>query len=129
MASDAAAPSPAYPGSCHCGAVRFVVRFEPDETTHCDCTLCTMKNARMIRVPEAALEIVGGADMLATYRWNTGVAQHHFCRVCGIYTFHRKRADPASFGVNVHCLDGFDIDRYPHRIADGIGMSLVGNNP
>ena len=114
-----------YQGSCHCGVVRFEVECDPVEMTTCDCTLCVKKNALMIRVPETALRITAGEDDLATYQWNTMRAKHHFCRRCGIYTFHRKRIDPASFGVNVFCLEGFDIAALPVRATDGVGMSLV----
>lgn len=113
-----------YTGSCHCGAVRFTVEADPAEMTTCDCTLCVRKNALMIRVPEAALAVTMGEDALSEYRWNTGRARHHFCRVCGVYTFHRKRADPTSFGVNVFCLDGFDATALPVRKTDGRSMSL-----
>ncbi len=115
-----------YQGACHCGTVRFVVSAEPDETTSCDCSLCVKKNARMIRVPEAGLTITAGRDALATYEWNTHIARHHFCTRCGIYTFHRKRSDPGSFGVNVFCLEGFDPESLPHRRAEGRSMSVAG---
>jgi hypothetical protein len=114
-----------YIGSCHCGAVRFAVEAEPVEMTRCDCSLCARKNALMIKVPEAALEVTAGKAALATYRWNTWVARHHFCRTCGIYTFHRKRAEPDHYGVNVFCLDGFDVTALPIRQADGKSMSVV----
>lgn len=112
-------------GSCHCGGVSFVVDHEPDETTSCDCSLCVKKNARMVRVPLEALTILGGQDLIATYEWNTRVAKHHFCTRCGIYTFHKKRSDPSSYGVNVYCLEGFDPESLPHRLADGLTMSVV----
>jgi hypothetical protein len=114
-----------YAGSCHCGAVRFEIEAEATEMTTCDCTLCVKKNALMVRVPEQSLTITSDAASLATYQWNTHVARHHFCTRCGIYTFHRKRADPTSFGVNVFCLEGFDRSRLPTRPTDGIGMSIV----
>jgi len=50
--------------------------------------------------------ITQGADNLATYRFNTGTAEHHFCRTCGIYTHHKRRSNPSQLGVNVACLDG-----------------------
>lgn len=118
-----------YPASCHCGAVRFQVDAEPVEMTTCDCSLCARKNALMIKVPEAALTVVAGADVLAEYRWNTRVARHHFCRICGVYTFHRKRADPTSFGVNVFCLEGFDTTILPIRQTEGLTMSLEEPTP
>ena len=114
-----------YSGSCHCGAVRFSVVTEPVEMTRCDCSLCARKNALMIKVPQAGLILEAGAADLATYRWNTRVACHHFCRVCGIYVFHRKRAEPDHFGVNVFCLEGFDVEGLPIRLADGQAMSVM----
>lgn len=115
----------AWDGSCHCGAVRFHVAAEVDEVTSCDCSLCSRRNARMIKVPEAALSLLAGGDVLSEYRWNTGVARHFFCSRCGIYVFHRKRAAPDHYGVNIFCLEGFDASAYPHRATEGVGMTVT----
>jgi hypothetical protein len=116
---------PAYSGSCHCGAVQFRIDAELDELTTCDCSLCTRKNALMAKVPERALTITAGEDVLSIYEWNTNRAKHYFCSRCGIYTFHRKRAAPDHFGVNVFCLEGFDPASVPVRATEGIGMTVV----
>ncbi|WP_380783126.1 GFA family protein [Sphingomonas sp. R86520] len=116
-------------GSCHCGGVRFTVDYEPVELTTCDCSLCIKRNALMVKVPEAALSLQEGQELLATYEWNSRAAKHHFCRQCGIYVFHRKRAAPDHFGVNVFCLDGFDIGSLPVRATGGKGMSVVSDAP
>lgn len=111
-------------GSCHCGAVRFQVEAEITELTTCDCSLCVKKNAVMAKVHESALTITAGENALSLYRWNTGRARHYFCSRCGIYTFHRKRAAPDHFGVNVFCLDGFDPSSAPVRATEGADMTL-----
>ena len=111
-------------GSCHCGAVRFQVEAEIIELTTCDCSLCVKKNAVMAKVHESALTITSGEGHLSLYRWNTRVARHYFCSRCGIYTFHRKRAAPDHFGINVFCLDGFDAASVPLRATEGVGMTL-----
>ncbi|MBA4012620.1 MAG: aldehyde-activating protein [Phenylobacterium sp.] len=111
-------------GSCHCGAVRFQVEAEITELTTCDCSLCVKKNAVMAKAPASALTITAGEEHLSLYRWNTGIARHYFCSRCGIYTFHRKRAAPDHFGINVFCLDGFDPSTIPVRATEGVGMSL-----
>lgn len=116
-------------GSCHCGEVQFTVAFDPTVLTTCDCSLCVKRNAMMAKVPEAALTITRGQDLLATYTWNSRVAQHHFCKRCGIYVFHRKRAAPDHFGVNIFCLDGFDVASLPVRATEGQGMTLVCEDP
>lgn len=116
-------------GSCHCGGIRFTVAHDPVELTICDCSLCVKRNALMAKVPEAALRIEQGEALLETYEWNSRRAKHHFCRRCGIYVFHRKRAAPDHFGVNVFCLDGFDVASLPVRATEGRGMSVVCDNP
>jgi hypothetical protein len=116
---------PQYQGSCHCGTVRFTLRAELVELTTCDCSLCVKKNALMTKVHESALVITAGADALSLYQWNTRRAKHWFCSRCGIYTFHRKRAQPDHYGVNIHCLDGFDVTTLPVRATEGLNMSVT----
>jgi AraC-like DNA-binding protein len=79
----------------------------------------------MTKVPEAALRVEAGEDLLTLYEWNTKRAKHYFCSRCGIYVFHRKRAAPDHFGINIFCLDGFDVSSLPVRETDGVEMSLV----
>ena len=111
-------------GSCHCGAVRFRVEGVIDELTTCDCSLCTMRGALMFKVHERALTVVAGEEMLTLYQWNTRRARHYFCSRCGIYVFHRKRAAPDHFGVNVYCVEGLDPASLPVRATEGASMSI-----
>ena len=111
-------------GSCHCGAVRFRVEAVIVELTTCDCSLCVKKNAVMAKVPEQALTVLEGETMLSLYQWNTHRAKHYFCRQCGIYVFHRKRAAPDHFGINVFCLEHFDMTSIPVRPTEGANMTV-----
>ena len=111
-------------GSCHCGAVAFRIEAEIAELTTCDCSLCTMRNAVMAKVPEAALTITQGEERLTLYQWNTRRAHHYFCDRCGIYVFHRKRAAPDHFGVNAFCLHGLDLAALPVRATEGANMTV-----
>ena len=111
-------------GSCHCGAVRFRVDWDITELTTCDCSLCVKHNALMTKAPENALTILSGEEMLTLYEWNTRRAKYYFCRSCGIYVFHRKRAAPDHFGVNIFCLDGFDPSSIPVRATEGATMTV-----
>jgi hypothetical protein len=65
-----------------------------------------MRGAVAVTSTDAGFRILDGADKLATYRFNTGIAEHHFCTVCGIYTHHKRRSNPDEIGVNVACLEG-----------------------
>jgi hypothetical protein len=83
-----------------------------------------MRGAVAVTGSIAEFTILQGEDKLATYRFNTRVAEHHFCSVCGIYTHHKRRSDQNELGVNVACLEGvspfdfrevivFDGNRHP----------------
>lgn len=111
-----------YGGSCHCGAVRFSIRADITELTTCDCSICRRKNALMTKVHESAFELLAGAEALTLYQFHTHTAKHYFCRICGIYPFHRKRVTPDFVGINVHCLDGFDPAGIPVRATVGAAM-------
>ena len=97
-----------YDGGCHCGRVRFRVRGDLADVTDCNCSMCTKKGILHLIVPQAQFELVSGRDDLTTYTFNTGVAQHHFCRHCGIHSFYVPRSDPDKIDVNARCLDDVD---------------------
>lgn len=113
-----------FDGSCHCGAVQFSVTATVTEITTCDCSLCKMRHALMLKVPEQALTIRQGEQALTLYQWNTRRAKHYFCKHCGIYVFHRKRSAPDHYGVNVFCLKDFDPATVPVRATEGASMTV-----
>lgn len=120
---------PLYRGSCHCGAVQFEIETEITDLYTCDCSLCSKKNALMTTVHEDKFKLLAGDDALTLYQWNTRIARHFFCSVCGIYPFHKKRSMPDHYGVNVRCLGGFDPSTVAVRKADGKAMTVVAENP
>jgi hypothetical protein len=94
-----------FQGGCHCGAVRFRVRVETFRITDCNCSICQKKGFLHLIVPPEQFELLQGAEALQTYTFNTGVAQHHFCGICGIAPFYRPRSHPNHFDVNARCLE------------------------
>jgi len=112
-----------FKGSCHCQAVQFEIDSDFPELTTCDCSICRRKNALMVKVHQTNVRIISGEDSLTEYTFHTQVAKHYFCKVCGIYPFHRKRVTPDFFGVNVQCLEEFDPAGIVVRATDGIGMT------
>jgi hypothetical protein len=109
-------------GQCHCGAVRFTVTLTEGlaSARRCTCSLCRMRGAVALTSTPDDFLLTAGEDALATYRFNTNVAEHHFCRHCGIYTHHKRRSNPDQLGVNVACLAGlspFDFGEVP--VMDG----------
>jgi hypothetical protein len=93
-------------GGCHCGRVRFEADAPAALTVQdCNCSLCTMSGFWHLIVPAARFRLVSGADDLVEYRFNTGVAKHRFCRVCGIKSFYIPRSNPDGVDINARCLD------------------------
>jgi hypothetical protein len=118
-------------GACHCGAVQFTVTLTEGfaSARRCTCSICRMRGAVAVTSTPDHFCITDGQDYLATYRFNTNTAEHHFCTVCGIYTHHKRRSDPHQLGVNVACLEGvspfefreivvFDESRHPADNAE-----------
>lgn len=101
---------PRLTGSCHCGAVRYEIDATIDRVTECNCSICRKKGILHHRVDPDRFRLLAGEDALATYRFGTGVAQHRFCRHCGIHVFTRPRAAPDLYTVNVRTLDDWDLD-------------------
>lgn len=95
-------------GSCHCGAVKFEAELPVglSSARRCTCSICRMRGAVAVTSTDEGFRITQGEDKLATYRFNTKAAEHHFCSVCGIYTHHKRRSNPDQLGVNVACLEG-----------------------
>jgi hypothetical protein len=95
-------------GSCHCGAVKFTAELPNGlaSARRCTCSICRMRGAVAVTGGIDGFKITQGADKIATYRFNTRVAEHHFCIDCGIYTHHKRRSNPDELGVNVACLQG-----------------------
>ncbi len=95
-----------YNGSCHCKAVTFQVE-APDEidAEDCNCTICTKTGFLHLIVPKNKFTLLTGKSNITTYTYNTGVAQHYFCKTCGIKPFYIPRSNPDGIDINVRCLD------------------------
>jgi hypothetical protein len=109
-----------YHGGCHCGRVRFRVSGDLATVEDCNCSICVKKGGFLhLIVPTEQFKLLSGHDDISTYRFNTGVAQHHFCRHCGVHSFYVPRSDPDKIDVNVRCLEGVDVATIAAAKFDG----------
>ncbi len=93
-------------GGCHCGRIRFEVEAPGDlEVNECNCSICRLTGFLHLIVRKDDFRLVSGKDDLSTYQFNTGVAKHFFCAVCGIKSFYIPRSNPDGYSVNARCLD------------------------
>ena len=107
-------------GGCHCGAVRFEVDAPAVLTVQdCNCSICRKTGYLHLIVPRARFRLLQGEHALVTYTFNTGVAQHRFCGVCGIKSFYVPRSNPDGIDVNARCLDDGTVQRLIVEPFDG----------
>ena len=98
-------------GGCHCGVVRFEVDAPKTlEASRCNCSICTKSGFVHLIVGQGDFRLVSGADALTSYSFNTGVAKHTFCKICGVKSFYTPRSHPDGISVNVNCLDPGTFD-------------------
>ena len=111
--------------SCHCGAVELEIQL-PDgiiDPRRCNCSICRRKGVIVGSVPLSGIKIVKGEDKLGLYQFDTKKAEHYFCKICGIYTHHRRRSNPNQYGFNLGCLEGVDPN-----LIEGVKLYDGANN-
>ncbi|MEM7345805.1 MAG: GFA family protein [Chloroflexota bacterium] len=111
-----------YQGSCHCHAITFAFSApEIVDGMQCNCSICKRKGAIMsnFTIPPEAMEVTIMDDALSTYQFGSKVAKHHFCKMCGIFTFVETRLNPGEYRVNLGCVDDLDLFTLPTTLFDG----------
>jgi hypothetical protein len=107
-------------GGCHCGAVKFEVNIsENPVVAECNCSICSKSGYLHLKVHAESFRLVSGKEFITTYTFNTGVAQHYFCKICGIKSFYVPRSNPEGFSVNFRCLDNAENIEYSLKHLDG----------
>ncbi len=107
-------------GGCHFGRVRFELTAPEDIlVSECNCSICSKSGYLGLPVPRSRFTLVQGEDCLTTYTFNTQVAQHLFCRHCGVKSFYIPRSHPHGYNVNVRCLDPGTVKKTTVRPFDG----------
>ena len=99
--------------------MRFEVDADLARVVECNCSICTRKAYLHLIVPRDRFRLLAGDDALATYRFGTMTAQHHFCRHCGVASFYVPRSHPDRIDVNVRCLDDVDVGALRIEPFDG----------
>ena len=95
-----------YLGSCHCNAITFEVEAPKIiEVDRCNCSICTKSGFLHLIVPLSNFTLLKGAGAISTYTFGSGVAQHTFCKHCGVKPFYTPRSNPDGIDINVNCLD------------------------
>ena len=98
-----------YPGSCHCGAVRFEADLDLTAPSYrCNCSICRRTRFWVAVALPDQFRLLQGAGELTEYLFNRRKNQHFFCRRCGVRPFGVGNDTPMGrmYGVNIGCLEG-----------------------
>ena len=107
-------------GGCHCGRVTFEVQAAANiNADQCNCSICRMSGYLHLIVPKNDFHLLSGEAALETYRFNSHVAEHYFCKYCGIKSFYVPRSHPDGISVNTNCLVRDTIDSITITPFDG----------
>lgn len=112
-----------YNGNCHCGSITFSFKHEDtiDKGVRCNCSICKRKGAVMseFTLSPDELDIKVEGDNLGLYQFDSKIAEHFFCKNCGIYPFHVTMRKPGHYRVNLGCVDDVDTFNLEVSIFDG----------
>lgn len=93
-------------GGCLCGAVRYHLNGDIEESAYCHCRTCQRQSGAPVvawfAIASAALAYTKGRPK--GYRASTR-ATREFCGDCGTYLLFREDDATASLGVNTATLD------------------------
>ena len=103
---------------CHCGKVHIEIKTDLSNIKQCNCSICIRKNAKMAMVSKDSIQIIRGEDNLISYKFNTMIAEHFYCKNCGIYTHHNRRSDPNGVGINIGCIAAINPFDYEAEFID-----------
>jgi len=107
-------------GGCHCGSVQFEIEAPAAiQASRCNCSICNMSGFLHLFVSNKKFRLRKGEDALTTYTFNTGVAQHHFCKHCGVKSYYVPRSHPDGLSINVNCLDPSTVVSVEETPFDG----------
>jgi hypothetical protein len=96
-------------GGCLCGAVRYVIRGEPQFTGKCYCKDCQKESGTghltLVAVPDAAVEITGNVKQYIKSGGSGQSLERSFCPVCGTTVFARPQVMAGLTMIRAGTLD------------------------
>ena len=107
-------------GSCHCKQIQFeVIGKNNIQVLDCSCSICSIVNYKHYVVDKSQFRLLKGKKYLSTYTFNTKVAKHMFCKICGIKSFYIPRSHPDSISINLNCINSKTINKVKIIKFDG----------
>ena len=98
-------------GCCHCGNIRFVLRWPESEAIvavrHCGCNFCQKHAGAWTSHPDAELTVnIADRSLVSKYRFGTNTADFVICTECGVVPLVLSEIDNNLYAVvNVNTFE------------------------
>lgn len=97
-------------GGCHCGAIRFEAKVDPDRITLCHCTDCQQLSGGPYRAtapaPAETFRLSAGTPRSYVKTAESGAQRRHaFCGDCGTPIYATSVETPRSYSLRIGTLD------------------------
>ena len=117
-------------GRCHCGNIRFSLRWEPEPAQiparACTCSFCTKHGGVWTSCPTGSLKVtVAEPSLVSKYAFGTKTADFHVCSRCGVVPVVTSRIGGRIYAVvSVNAFEGVDAALLSRASAsfDGEGL-------
>ena len=94
-----------YKGQCHCKKVTFdFFSKEPVILLECNCSICLPYRYLHLIIENKKFNLNSDSDQLMSYKFRTKVADHLFCKNCGVKSFYKPASHPNSVSINYHSI-------------------------
>ncbi len=109
-----------YSGGCQCGAIRFAVNADLDQSFTCNCSRCQKIGAVLTFVESGEFRLIEDGPV-SEYLFNKMVIHHLFCPTCGVESYAVGKGPDGDdmIAVNVTCLDDVDPRALKSHHIDG----------
>ena len=55
-------------------------------------------------MPHKNFNLIKGKEFISIYNFNTNLAKHYFCSVCGIKSFYQPRSHQNAYSINFNSI-------------------------
>ena len=94
-----------YKGQCHCKRIKFNFFSEEKVTLlECNCSICLPYRYLHLIIENKQFSLNCNVDKLVSYKFKTKVADHLFCKNCGVKSFYKPASHPNSVSINYHSI-------------------------
>ena len=94
-----------YKGQCHCNLVNFDFFSEQKVVLlECNCSVCLPYRYLHLIIKNEKFKLNCNFNQLKSYKFKTKVADHLFCKNCGIKSFYKPASHPDSVSINYNSI-------------------------